>query len=111
MDYVVLFEIFLEKKPVFVLELKAPSTIEFISTCAEADEQIRTRLGDLAGRRPLPTLRGVSAIGTKLCFYTIDKATVEMTPKQIARHPTRVNDIAPAHRWDVTSLRQEARPS
>ena len=103
-DYVVLFEIFLANRPVFVLELKAPSSIEFISTRAEADEQIRTRLGDLAGHCPLPTLHGVSAIGTKLCFYTIDKATMEMTPQQIARHPTRVNDIAPAHRWDCDIL-------
>ena len=103
-DYVFLFEIFLENRAIFVLGLKAPSTIEFILTRAEADEQIRTRLGDLAGRCPIPTLHGVSTIGTKFCFYTIDKATMEMTPKQIAHHPTRVNDIAPAHRWDCDIL-------
>ena len=106
-NHVVPFEIFLENKPVFVLELKAPSAIELISTRAEADDQIRTRLGDLVGSCPLATLHGVSAIGTKLCFYTIDKATMDMIPEQIARHPTRVNDTAPANRWDRDILQPE----
>ncbi|KAJ3507673.1 hypothetical protein NLJ89_g6174 [Agrocybe chaxingu] len=106
-DYVFFFEILLENKPVFVLELKAPSAIKFLSTRSGADAQIRTRLGDLADHCPLATLHGVSSIGTKLCFYTIDKATMEVTPEQLMPHPNRVTDIAPANRWDCDILEPE----
>jgi hypothetical protein len=46
-DYVVMFEVSLQNKPVFILELKPPRDIEFISTRQAADEQIRERVGDL----------------------------------------------------------------
>ncbi len=47
-DYIVYYEVLLENVPVFVLELRAPTAINFISTGEEADNQIRKRLGDLA---------------------------------------------------------------
>jgi len=60
---------------------------------------------------PWPLFTALSAIGTKLCFYTIDKATMEMIPEQIARHMTRVDDIAPANRWHCDILEtKRARP-
>lgn len=49
-DYIVTFEIFLENKPVFILVLKKPADLDFISWRQAADVQIRERLGDLAGQ-------------------------------------------------------------
>ena len=44
------FEVFLEKKPVFILQLKKPADLDLISTRQAADVLIRERLGDLAGQ-------------------------------------------------------------
>ena len=49
-DYIVTFEVFLENKPVFILELKKPADLDLISSRQAADVQIRERLGDLAGQ-------------------------------------------------------------
>jgi len=113
-DFIVCFEIYLKNLPVFIVELKDPSSILQISTRGEADDQIRRRMGDLAGNCPLPTLHAVSALGTRLCFYrldTTDLANSDILPLPIARHPTRVNDYAPAARWeyDVMEERGEAK--
>ncbi len=55
---------------------------------------------------PLETLHAVSALGTKLCFYSIntrdDNATID--PLAIPQNPMRVNDPAPANRWDSDIL-------
>ena len=48
-DYIVTFEIFLATRPVFILELKTPMDINYVSTRQLANEQIRRRLGDLGG--------------------------------------------------------------
>lgn len=49
-DFIVMFEVLLEDKPVLVLELKAPARLQYPSTREDADLQIRTRLRDLARR-------------------------------------------------------------
>jgi hypothetical protein len=49
-DYIVTFEIFLENKPVFILQLKKPADLDLISSRQAADVQIRERLRDLAGQ-------------------------------------------------------------
>jgi hypothetical protein len=49
-DYIVTFEIFLEDKPVFILQLKKPADLDLISSRQAADVQIRERLRDLAGQ-------------------------------------------------------------
>jgi hypothetical protein len=116
-DFIAMYEILLVNKPVFVLELKPPSHLEILSKRQAADEQIRMRMGDLVGQRsirifyhpldlfvgtcPLDTLYAVSALGTRLCFYTLDTTNEDaaIVPISIQRHPTRVNDTAPATRW------------
>jgi len=80
-DYIVTFEVFLANRPVFILELKTPTDINYISTRQLADEHIRRRLGDLGGTSwlhcasscPIPTLHAVSAMRMRLCFYSVDE--------------------------------------
>ena len=45
-------------------------------------------------------------MGTRLCFYSLDTTDVaaNIVPLNIPRHPTRVNDTAPAERWDCDVL-------
>lgn len=106
-DYIVTFEIFLENRPVFVLELERERDFSLKSKRTSADDQLRVRLGDLADMCPLPILHGVSAFGTKLCFYTIEKDTGLVTP---SRNPTShnfVTDAAPVERWNYDILTAE----
>ena len=125
-DYFVTFEIFLENRPVFVLGLKGERNFSARSKRRLADDQLRTRMGDLIGNAlhplslsisnlfmvdtcPLPVLHGASAFGTKLCFYSVTKAGL-ISPEYIAASPQYVTDTAPVDRWnyDILSAEGEA---
>ncbi|KAK6988544.1 hypothetical protein R3P38DRAFT_2567088 [Favolaschia claudopus] len=58
---------------------------------------------------PLPVLHGVSAFGTRLCFYSITKEGL-ISPEYIAASPLYVTDTAPADRWnyDILAVEEEA---
>lgn len=109
-DFTVGFEIQWNYAPVLILELKDPLDFIYISTRREADSRIRTRIGDLAERWPLRTLHAISALGTRLCFYSIDTtdlANAEILPLPTAPHPTRVNNCAPAERWEYDIMEEK----
>ncbi|KAL6308958.1 hypothetical protein BKA93DRAFT_724946 [Sparassis latifolia] len=108
-EYVVLFEIVVENRPIFILEVKEPVDLEYVSARESADDQIRHCIEDLVGRCPIPTLHAVSAMGTRLCFYRQDTGpgAGPILPIGIARHPERVNDVARAERWDCDILDPE----
>ncbi|KAH9037109.1 hypothetical protein EDB85DRAFT_657059 [Lactarius pseudohatsudake] len=101
-DFIVSFEIRLENKPVLIVELKDPTAIQYISTRTEADDQIRRRIIDLAEHCPLDTLHAVSALGTKLCFYSLNvkNRAARIDPRRVDRDPDMANDYAPAERWN-----------
>ena len=105
-DFIVCFEIRLENRPVLIVELKDPAAIQHISTRAEADDQIRRRIVDIAEDCPLDRMHAVSALGTKLCFYSLDVKTrgARIEPPRIERDPETVNDYAPAERWNSDVL-------
>ncbi|KLO16615.1 hypothetical protein SCHPADRAFT_887678 [Schizopora paradoxa] len=104
-DFLVLFEVMLVNKPVLILALRPPSHQDILSKRWEADYQVRMRMVDTVGQSPsdsnrlcpIDTLYGISALGTKLCFYTLDtkNANADIVPAAIARHPTRLNHVAP----------------
>ncbi|KAN0097960.1 hypothetical protein V8E55_002406 [Tylopilus felleus] len=105
-DYLVTFEIFLENRPVFGLELKREKEFSVRSKRTAAVDQLRGRLGDLIDACPLPVLHGVSAFGTKLCFYSITKAGLVL-PESIPASPQYVIDTAPVDRWNYDILADE----
>jgi hypothetical protein len=51
-------------------------------------------------------LHGVSAFGTKLCFYSITKARL-ISPEHISASSQYVIDTAPAERWNYDILTAE----
>ncbi len=55
----------------------------------------------------IPALHGISALGIQLAFYHHDAATQILEPPAIPRDPIRVNDTAPAARWNVDFLSEE----
>lgn len=54
-NFFVTFEVHLENKPVFILELRPPSHLNFMSKRQAADDQIRYRLTDLIGMLFIPS--------------------------------------------------------
>ena len=72
-----------------VVELRDLAVIKYISTRAEADDQIRRRIFDLAENCPLDILHAVSALGTRLCFYNLDvkSRAAKIDPPKIACDP------------------------
>ena len=49
-DFLVTYEVLLRNRPVFILELKAPAELVYISTRQKADNQMRKRVVDLRGK-------------------------------------------------------------
>ena len=62
---------------------------------------MRERFEALADQLVIPTLYSISALGTRLCVYTYDKETAVLQPERIDEDPKRVNDRAPANRWNM----------
>jgi len=89
---------------VFLLEVKAPGSLQFMSSREEADRQMRKRLADLTPLCPLSLLRGVSAFGTKIAYYTGDKAARRITPQMITGSTEEMTDVAPSMWWDSDIL-------
>jgi hypothetical protein len=74
LDFVVFFRISLHRIPVFFVEVKTAIAIQSFSARAEADDQMRVRLDQLYDQS-LSEVHGISAFGTALCFYRLDKNT------------------------------------
>jgi hypothetical protein len=100
-DFTTIFIVQRRKHPIFFIEIKPAGHIQLISDRAAADKQMRERFEALADKLTIPTLYGVSALGTRLCVYAYDKETAALQPERIDEDPKRVNDRAPAHRWDL----------
>ncbi|EJD08434.1 uncharacterized protein FOMMEDRAFT_25505 [Fomitiporia mediterranea MF3/22] len=108
-DWFVEFEVFFNNYPVFILELKKPTDIRYVSKRDEADEQIRRRLADLRRDCPIPKLHAVSAMGPRLCFYHVDTTNPRalIVPHVKPRDPDFVNDAAPEEWWNCDVLNNE----
>ena len=66
---------------------------------------MRKRFLDLADRVDIPILYGMSALGSKVCFYTYDKGTKSLSPEVIKGDQNLIFDTAPADHWslDITT--------
>ncbi|KAI9511913.1 hypothetical protein F5148DRAFT_1167416 [Russula earlei] len=105
-DFLVEYQVFWGDVPVFILEIKTGPELGLVSAREEADLQIRRRLRDLIGICPLSKLHAISAIGTKLCFYTAEAGRA-ITPPRIVADDQLATDTAPLGRWDCDVLEAE----
>ncbi|KAF8332513.1 hypothetical protein F5887DRAFT_996703 [Amanita rubescens] len=92
--------------PLLVLQLKAPGDLQSRSTREASDRQIRTRMTNLSVRCPIPVLHGISAMGTRLCFYTKPRYDA-ILPQQIPANTGTMTDTAPPERWNCDLLERE----
>ena len=60
----------------------------------------------IIGSCPPPVLHGISAFGTKLCFYFITKAGL-ISPEYVPASPQYVIDTAPVGCWNYDILTAE----
>jgi len=106
-DFTTIFLIQRRGHPVFFVEIKATGHIRNDFSRSAADQQMRERVYALRNDIEIPILYGVSAIGTKLCFYKYTKSTRQLEPKRLNDNDTFVVDTAPRERWDVDVLTDE----
>lgn len=106
-DFTTVFVVRHKRKPVFFIEVKPLGYLEHASTRSAADEQMRALYNTLFDDVEINVLYGVSAIGTRLCFYKWTKETREIVPKAIPSSPDFTIDTAPAERWGLDILTAE----
>lgn len=113
-DFIALFEVMFRDHRVLVLQVNPPQCLSMMSAREAADKQMRHRLSDslelnlrLAAMKVLPVLHGISAMGTKLCFYKLETASWRITPRPITSNPEYTIDPAPRDRWDCDILEAE----
>jgi len=101
-DFTIVYIITRRRVPIFFVEIKNYLALEKAFDRGEADDQMRGRFLEFSsGSLPIPTLYGLSALGTRLCIYEYTVETRTLTPPRIIPHPDIVTDIAPKERWDL----------
>ncbi|RPA96093.1 hypothetical protein L873DRAFT_1616262, partial [Choiromyces venosus 120613-1] len=106
-DFTTIFLVRHKHHPVFVVVVKSSGSLRHISSRQEADLQMRERLVPLFEDVEIETLYGASAMGTKLCLYTLDMASRWLKPYVIDSNPEFLTDTAPADRWNVDIMTPE----
>jgi len=98
------FSVEYDANPVFILEIRDPKDLSVPSARQEADDQIRRRMVDLAESCPIPIFHAVSAFGTCLSFYALDKTA----PVPLVAHAkSHATNIPPPNRWDCDILEEK----
>jgi len=92
---------------VFFVEMKPSGHIRNSSARAAADEEMRERYEDLKDRIDIGKLYGMSALGSKVCFYKYDKDTGDIWPRVIRNEGDLLLDTAPACGWSVDIMTPE----
>ena len=124
-DFFISFEITLHQHPVLILEVKSSQQLLFPSRREAANRQIRQHLVDLSesgvcccklcshgltgdflpsGHATLPILYGISAMGTKLCFYEFERALKHMSPHCTPNDLDAEFITVPEERWNCDVL-------
>ncbi|PWW74186.1 hypothetical protein C7212DRAFT_299163 [Tuber magnatum] len=106
-DFTTIFIVSHDEHPVFFLEIKASNHIQQISTRKDADKQMRERIETIFDSIKIDTLYGISALGTRLCVYTIPRESGDIEPRAIVENPDRVTDTAPEGHWNIDILDPE----
>ncbi|KAH9014652.1 hypothetical protein EDB85DRAFT_2028984, partial [Lactarius pseudohatsudake] len=104
------YEVRLDDRPVFLLELKRPGDLRYSLKRREADQEIRESMEVLRGEIPLPVLHAVSAFGTGLCFYKMhdsDNQPIERLDSPIPSHPKGATGTVPQECWAIDILGKE----
>jgi len=102
-DVSIMFLIAYHGDPVFLVKVKAARQIHDESCRASADRELREMFAELYNNLKIPILHGVSAIGTKLCFYKYSKRMQQIEPGRVPYYMF----TAPRDRWNLDLLTPE----
>lgn len=106
-DFVVSYPITKNGATILFVVVKAQKYLPGLYARQEADIQMRKRFAQLYESSPSMTY-GVSAFGTHLCFYLLDKGIGRITPVRAAEPSADfVVDIAPQELWDEDICQQQ----
>ncbi|KAG0138269.1 hypothetical protein HOY82DRAFT_512278 [Tuber indicum] len=103
-DLVTMFIVRHNQHPVFFLKVKSSGSLNDISSRKEADLQMREQFQHLFEDVKIETLYGVSAMGSKICIYKLDRASGRLSPTVIPTGGEFVTDTTPIDRWNVDIL-------
>ena len=104
-DDIPIIMVVVNKRPVFFMALKPPSSLLYDSKREEANDQMIRQFRDLIPVSA-PTLYGISAFGTQISFYEYNSATSIFQPEQVPQvHSSLFADVAPIARWDCDVLK------
>ncbi|RPB28992.1 hypothetical protein L211DRAFT_252024 [Terfezia boudieri ATCC MYA-4762] len=106
-DFTTIFLVRRNRHPVFFVKVKSSGSLRHISSREEADLQMRERFKNIFDDVQIEILYVVSAMGTKLCIYSLNKESRRLLPKIIPSDPEIVTDTAPIDRWDVDIMTLE----
>ncbi|KAL1704202.1 hypothetical protein EV121DRAFT_206361 [Schizophyllum commune] len=104
-EIVISYEVYIRDGPVLVLQVRPPWHLYIRSQRAAADRQLTQRMLDI---KVVCDFYGISAMGTKLCFYTCDFGEDTLSPAPVPATTVAV-DTAPRSRWNEDVLRSSAR--
>ena len=94
---------------VLFVEIKPPTHLKYPSTRAAADAEMRSRFADLYDECRFPRLYGVSAMGKKICIYSLDlkDERSKIQPEQLSDSSNPLFESAPVSRWDLDITTEE----
>jgi hypothetical protein len=95
--------------PVLFIEVKPPTHMPRLSARKNAENQVRSRFGQLTDLVRIPKLYGISALGRQLSYYTYDKDSGVVEPAPLPDNPYLLIDTAPVERWDTNIMQEEGR--
>ncbi|KAJ7222070.1 hypothetical protein B0H12DRAFT_1151308 [Mycena haematopus] len=97
-----------KQRPLFLLEVKDDSHRDLPSLRQAADIQMRDRYNSLIYSCPIPTLYGLSAMGTNIRVYAGDVLNEDVRPALVPTSPTRIvgRDYLKKE-WDLDLLSDE----
>ncbi|KAJ7109610.1 hypothetical protein C8R43DRAFT_179640 [Mycena crocata] len=84
------------KHPICFVEIKPAVHLDQLGTRSVADREMRKRVEYFVDDLAIPTLIGLSLIGSRFAVYEYDQASRQLTPPRIDRNPRTLNDTAPA---------------
>ncbi|KAG2048632.1 hypothetical protein BDR06DRAFT_1012793 [Suillus hirtellus] len=92
----------LQYQPLFVLQLHPPGHINLPSTRIAADNKMRRILHSVCPETVVPKFHGISAMGQKLAFYSMDTISGRVHPDRVptAGGGTEVDKV-PANNWEL----------
>ncbi|EDQ98923.1 uncharacterized protein LACBIDRAFT_335537 [Laccaria bicolor S238N-H82] len=113
-DFVITFSIMKNEATIFFVEVKAPKYLKDIYARGAADdsEQMRKRFDQLFESLPYK-MHGISAFGTNVCFYQLEKDNATgimrfLRPPPAAKYSEQfLVDVAPKNWWNLNILDQE----